>query len=170
MRDIRSSSARSLSFLTRNHANEHGARARAIEFAEIDRLPRAEHQLAVLDEGHRRAADQARQDVRRRIALGVEIFAGGRNHPLERRQHVATDVRIGVFVDADARGRMGHEEMTDAAHHTDLAERPADGSRDVDDLAGTGGVDLDLVHAESRGALKTLFGYHMGYRPSRRSP
>ena len=84
-----------------------GARARPVEFAELDALPGAEDQFAAVDQQRDAVADQRGFDVAVAVAFGVLVigFLLG-DQRFQFFQQVVFDVGIGVFVDGDGGGRV----------------------------------------------------------------
>src|SRR5438067_12110655 len=79
----------------------------AVEFAEVDALPAAQHQLAALHEDRRTGTDQAGLDVRVAVALTVpEALLLLRHGALQPKEDIMPHVRVGILVDGDGGGGM----------------------------------------------------------------
>src|ERR1051326_6545285 len=89
-------------------AEQDGPRSRAIELAKVDRLPSAENELTILDEDALRRAEERGQDVRRRVALGVQVVVLERDGFQKLLDHVLADVGLSVRAGGEC-GRHGGE-------------------------------------------------------------
>src|SRR3990172_10751289 len=107
---------------------------RAVELAEEDRLPGAEHQPSVFHHHGLGYPDDARFYMGRRVAFGVAVVVFKGDHLAQFFQNVASHIRIGIFVDRYRRGRMGHVEVTHAGADSALRYQPLYALRDIDQL------------------------------------
>lgn len=105
---------------------ENAARSRAVKLAEVDPLPRSEHEPPLVHKDVTTAPHHRRFDVRITVPFPVPIPRGilG-NETTQRQKHVENDVGIGVFVDrnpcrrvrdvnnhrAVANSRAGHQPL-----------------------------------------------------------
>src|SRR5690606_19630310 len=80
-----------------------------VEFAEIDRLPRAELKAPAMYEDGGGTAHHAGLYVGGGVALGVGVASLPRHGALQDEFHVGDHIGVGVFVDRDARRGVGHE-------------------------------------------------------------
>src|SRR5438067_2955310 len=100
--------------------------APAVELAEEDSLPATEQQLAVGEGDGDARADERGLDVRVGVLLAVaEAHAVLRDERAQGVEHVARNVRVGVLVDRQARGRVAHVEVADAFARAGLAQASA---------------------------------------------
>src|SRR5713226_163004 len=104
----------------------------SVEFREVNALPCADHELAVAYRKRHSASHEYRLDVRGRISLGVAEFLVPRNKLVEEIEQVALHVGVGVLVDEQTGGRVGHADGADAVPDLRTGDRGAHASRDID--------------------------------------
>jgi hypothetical protein len=86
-----------------------------IKLSEKDTLPGTQNQIAVFDEQCLGIAQERGLDMRRGVALPVAVFIVLGNHHVQLCRNIGGDVRVGMFIDHDSGGGMGHKNVTDAA-------------------------------------------------------
>jgi hypothetical protein len=112
----------------------------AVEFAELDSLPGAEHELAAFDQDRDAVADEGGFHVAVAVAFAVLIvgFAVG-DEGGEFFEHVVLDVGVGVFVDGDGGGGVGDADDRHAVLNLMLRDEPLNMVGDFEHLiAGLG--------------------------------
>jgi hypothetical protein len=131
-------------------SDENGTLARAIELAQKNALPGTERELPVLDKNGLAGAGEDGLHVRIGVAFRVAVGPLVGNQSIENAFDIAGHVRIGVFVDGDARGSVRHEDVAESATHAGIADCVFDFPRDIDKLRALVGFDAKGVHAKHK--------------------
>ena len=77
------------------------------------------------------------------VAFRVMVGAVAGHELIEARDEIATDVRICVLVDDDARGGVRREDVADAVHGAHIADCAGDALGDIEQLLIVAGADGD---------------------------
>jgi len=118
----------------------------SIELGEVDALPCAEHELALVYRKRHIVTDEHRFDVRGGISFRMTVVAVLRNDLRELVQQITLHVRIGVLVHKDGRGGVRDIYHADTFAHLRSCDRRAHAGCHVDGrLALIGGERQLLV-------------------------
>jgi hypothetical protein len=98
-----------------NYFNQDATAPRTIELGKENALPCPQHQLTFFNEQRSRIPHKAGFDMRRCIPLGMAIVFMLRRDGIKLRGDVRHDRGVGVLIDQDAGGGMGHEDITNTA-------------------------------------------------------
>jgi hypothetical protein len=102
----------------------------AVELGEEDTLPCPQHQPTVFNEQHSGISQKAGFDMGRRIALGMAIVFMLRRDSIKLGGDVRHDSGVGVLIDQDTGGGMGHKDVAkavfNAAFPHDIPDFPGD--------------------------------------------
>lgn len=88
--------------------------SRPIKLTEKHRLPCPQLLPSAFDNNRQRAPNQARFNMRRRIALRMLIIITERNHLIQFFQNIRNHTGISALVNRHASSRMGHKHTTDS--------------------------------------------------------
>jgi len=132
-------------------------------FAQVDSLPDAEHQLAILDGDAERCAEECRLDVGRHVVRSlrrVAVRKRFRRDSAQRHFQVAGHIRVGILVDDQRRRSVLQEGVQQS--HTQCAERFRDAAHQFlgDQMeAPAAGRELDhgLMPVGRHGAVRSDF-------------
>jgi len=111
------------------------SRPRTVKLAEENGLPRPENGPALFNEDGLRRPEKGGFDVGGGVSLRMPVTVGERDDPVQDGKDVSLNIRVGILIDRDRRGRVGHKEMADAVFDPRFPDCRRDTLRDVDHLA-----------------------------------
>ena len=69
------------------------------------------------------------------VSLRMSVMVRERYDPVQGGKDVPLNVRVGILIDRDRRGRVGHKEMADSVFDSHFPDCRRDTPRDVNHLA-----------------------------------
>jgi hypothetical protein len=115
-----------------------------VELAKENTLPRPQHQSAVFNEQHTRITYQAGFDMRRRVPLGMAVVFVLRRDGIKLRGNVRHNSGVGVLIDQNAGGGVGHKDVTNAVFYAAATDDITDFPGDVPELYSRIGFNIDF--------------------------
>ncbi len=126
--------------------------ARAIELAELNPLPGAEHQPTLFQDHLNRLSEQRAFDMRGRGPLDRAVSILEWNDPFELHEQIADHIRVGILLNGYSRSRVRDEDSHQSILSPGFFDNPLNLAGDVHHLAaGVGmnpyfkGHDLDYT-------------------------
>src|SRR2546427_3017886 len=119
--------------------------ARPIELGEVDALPCAERDVAFSHRERHGVAHENRLDVRGTVSFGVRVARVLRHSAFECCEEVFADVRVGVLVHEDRRGRVRDAHRDHAVPHLRSGNGRLHARRDLDGLLAHRARHRDLL-------------------------
>src|ERR1700674_2828040 len=104
----------------------------AVEVGEVDALPASQREPPVPHRQRLRRSDQRGLDVGRGGALRVPVDVLPWHECLERVEDVREGVGVGILIDENARRRVRHRDLAEAAFHAAFADHLLHPVRDLD--------------------------------------
>lgn len=106
-----------LHLASHDRTNNLAVAAKITVLVQVNTLPRAHYELAVVDRNRQVAANNVREPVRGHVVAAfvvvLELLLEG-NHMVEHLQHVAAHRRVRVLVDRDGGGSVQQEQVASA--------------------------------------------------------
>jgi hypothetical protein len=114
-----------------------------IELGEENPLPRPQDESAIFNKQRPGVPQQAGFDMGWRVALGMAVVLMLRRDGIELAGNIFDNSGVGVLIDQDAGGGVGHKDVTKSVFNAAFSNDIPDFSGDIPELDPGTGLDID---------------------------